>query len=461
MTTDTDIAAVLAEQMDVRRKSVGMAAGVVSPEGRRVVSRGVVERGGSVPVDGSTAFELASLGKVFTGLLLADMMRRGEVRLTDPVDTLLPAGMMAPAWRGRRLTLVDLATHTAGLPAHPPDAPTLDDPRLAAYSVDQLLRSFCDYTLTRPPGAWEYGNWDIAVLGQLLARRAGVDFETLVEQRITRPLGMANTAIERTETLGLSSSHSADLAVMPRLRTGSLAPAGGFVSSADDVLTLASALLELTPSPFGDVLEAMISTRRPIRPSLGKMLKDNWRLMLRMIFSPPKGSRPPVRFFTSAEAGLAWFIFRKGDREMIVHDGGAPGCSASLAIDRRARTAVVVLSNTGINIYDVSRHLLWHDYPLSRTRTEVRVAPSVLDRYVGTYQIPGGPAFGIRRGNGRLTLAFPVVGTLVLRAENDHEFFMPELDFEIRFAADGPIRELVMQPGRGQPSVPVPKVAGT
>jgi serine-type D-Ala-D-Ala carboxypeptidase/endopeptidase len=458
MMTDAQIAALLADQIEVRRKSVGMVAGVVSAEGRRVVAHGVTARN-SAPVDGGTAFELASVSKVFTGLLLADMVRRGEVALTDPVAKYLPHGMTAPSWRGRQITLLDLVTHASGLPAHPPDAPTLDDPRLEAYSVERLFQALSTFTLTRPIGTWEYGNWDVAVLGHVLALRAGTSFETLVEQRITRPLGMANTAITRTASMRLSSSHSADLTLVPRLGLGSLAPAGAFVSTADDLLTLASALLGLTPSPLAGLLDVMTATRRRIRPSVGRMLKDNWRLMLRMIVSPPKGARRPVRYFTGGEAGPGVFIWWKGTREMLVHDGGAPGCSASLAIDRQARTAVVVLSNTGVNIFDLSRHLLWNDFPLGRTRTEVRVAPAVLDRYVGTYRLGDFPPFGIRRsGDGRLTIAFPVMGDLVLRAENDYEFFVPEIDVEFRFAADGPITELLMRPMRALPMVPVPKV---
>jgi len=246
---------------------------------------------------------------------------------------------------------------------------------------------------------------------------------------------------------------------MPRLRLGALAPAGCIVSSANDMLTLAAALLELTPSPLAGLLDAMTKERRATQPSFLRIAAENWRMMLRMIVARPEGLRPPNRFFTGADAGLACFIFRKGDREMIAHDGTALGCSSSFVIDRRTRTAAVVLSNTGVIIHDVSRHLLWNDYPLSRTRTEVPVAPAVLDRYVGTYQVStGGPSFGIKRGNGRLTLTFPVFGPLVLRAENDHEFFLPELDCEIRFAATGPIRELVMQPGQAFPSFPVPRI---
>jgi CubicO group peptidase (beta-lactamase class C family) len=340
----------------------------------------------------------------------------------------------------------------------PPDAPTLTDPALAGYSVDRLVRAFCDYTLTRPPGRWEYSNWDTSLLGHLLARRIGMDFEAAIEQRVTRPLGLTSTAVEPTRSMRMPVSHSADLTVMPRLRMGAFAPAGGFMSTADDMLTLAAALLELTSSPLAGLLDVMTATRRPIRPSLVRILRDNWRTALRMIFSPPEGMRSAVRYFSGAEAGLAWFIFKKGRREMIVHDGGAPGSQGSLAIDRQARTAVVVLSNTGINIHDVARHVLWPDYPLSRARTEVNVATSALDRYIGTYQVAKGPAFGITRGNGRLTLTFPVWGPLVLRAENDHDFFLPELDCEIRFAAGGVIREMVMQPGRGWPSFPIPKV---
>jgi len=248
--------------------------------------------------------------------------------------------------------------------------------------------------------------------------------------------------------------------VMPRLRLGAIAPAGGVVSSANDMLTLAAALLELTPSPLAGLLDVLTKERRPTSPSFARIVRENWRMMLRMMVARPEGAQPASRFFSGADAGLACFIFRKGNREMIIHDGASLSSSASLAIDRRTRTAVIVLSNTGIFIHDMSRHLLWSDYPLSRTRTEVQVAPAILDRYVGTYQMPGGgPALGIKRGNGRLMLSFPVFGALVLRAENDHEFFLPELDCEIRFATGGPIRELVMQPGRAFPSFPVPRIS--
>ena len=459
MTSQSAIQAVLADQIDVRGKSVGMVVGMVSPEGRPVVSHGATVQGGPVP-DADVAFELASLTKVFTATLLAEMVGKGEVSLDDSVARHMPAECKMPTWNGQAITLRDLATHTSGLPPQPPDVPTLDDPRLATYSVDQLFHACSNFQLTRPIGSqWEYGNWDFAVLGHVLAHRARVDFETLVEQRITGPLGMTSTALQRTGSMRLATVHNADREPLSRLALGAIEPAGGMVSSANDMLTFASALLGLGPSPFTGVLETMVGTRRPMRPSLGRMLRDNWPLMLRMILSPPTAADRPVRYFSGAESGLAWFILKQGTREMVVHDGGAPSCSASLAIDPVTRTAVIVLSNTGINIHDVSRHLLWPDYPLSRTRHEVRPPVAELTRYVGTYQIPKGPAFRIKPGRDRLTIAFPVVGDLVFRAESSDTFFVPEMDFEFRFTAHGPVREVIVRPGRSQPSVPVPRVA--
>ena len=71
--THAEIAALLADQIDVRQKSVGIVVAIVSPEGRRVIPYGLVQRGGAAPVDGRTPFDLASIGKVFTGLLFADI----------------------------------------------------------------------------------------------------------------------------------------------------------------------------------------------------------------------------------------------------------------------------------------------------------------------------------------------------------------------------------------------------
>ena len=155
---DADIRHMLAERI-AARQDVGIVVGLIEPKGRHVIAHGSMAEGDARPVDGDTLFEIASVTKVFTTLLLADMVRRGEVALDDPVAKFLPPGVTVPE-RGRAITLEDLATHTSGLPRMPTNfAPSDATNPYADYSVAQLYAFLSGYTLTRDVGAqYEYSN---------------------------------------------------------------------------------------------------------------------------------------------------------------------------------------------------------------------------------------------------------------------------------------------------------------
>jgi CubicO group peptidase (beta-lactamase class C family) len=110
--SDADIRAILADRIDVQHQGVGIVVGVIDPTGRRVVAYGNMAKGGK-PVDADTVFEIGSVSKVFTSLLLADMVQRGEVALTDPFSKYLPPNVKMPERGGKKITLVDLSTHTS------------------------------------------------------------------------------------------------------------------------------------------------------------------------------------------------------------------------------------------------------------------------------------------------------------------------------------------------------------
>ena len=457
--TDDEIRHLLDDQIDVQQKSAGMVIGMISPAGRRVVSHGSTSLPDGRPVDGDTAFELASVTKVFTALLLTDMVAKGEAALDDPVAKYLPAGVTVPTRKGRQITLVDLATHTSGLPPFPPDLPALDDPAAPGYSVERLYSSLSAYQLTRDIGAeWEYGNFDMALLGHALARRAGTDYESLVRARITGPLGMSRTStVETSLGRNVVVSHNSDLRPTPRLALGALAPAGAMFSSANDLLTLLGACLGLVASPLAGALQAMARTRRPMRPPMLAMVRRYWRVMLQMAFSRRRQPRTPPRVFSRAEQALGWLILGRGAGEIVGHDGAAPACAASIAYDAAARAGVVVLSNAGVMVSDIARHLLWRESPLARPRKEVTLAPAVLDRYVGDYQSSASPVFRVLRDDDRLFIRLPYIGSLPLRAESEHDFYVPELQFEFVFDwdAQGRVEEMLFAPGRGSPGLPL------
>jgi len=113
---DSEIHQILVDRIDVQHQSVGIVVGVIGPGGRRVIAYGHLEKDDSRPLNGDTIFEIGSETKVFTSLLLFDRVQRGEVALSDPVAKHLPSGTKMPERNGRSITLVDLATHTSGLP---------------------------------------------------------------------------------------------------------------------------------------------------------------------------------------------------------------------------------------------------------------------------------------------------------------------------------------------------------
>src|SRR5262245_22381145 len=180
-----EIDELLRDRIDEQRRSPCTVVGIVSPAGRHILARGRLAADDERAPDGDTVFEVGSVTKVFTALLLAEMAQRGEVALADPVARFLPEGVTAPEWKGRPITLVDLATHTSGLPLWPSNAAPNAAGNLPDYSELELYDFLATHALAREPGAqWEYSNLGFGLLGHALALRAEQDYAELVRARI-------------------------------------------------------------------------------------------------------------------------------------------------------------------------------------------------------------------------------------------------------------------------------------
>jgi CubicO group peptidase (beta-lactamase class C family) len=251
---DRDIQKILVEEIDIRKRSLGMVVGIISPEGRHTVAYGRLDHGDSRKLDGDTVFEVCSLTKVFTSLLLADMVRRGEVALGDPVAKYLRAGVKLPERNGKSITLVDLATDTSGLPFMPVDLPPSEEFGSAArYSEQQLFAFLATYELPRDiDSKWEYSNLGTGLLGRALANRASTGFEELLRTRVTAPLGLKSTAITVSPEMRarLAGGHGLSLETTPNMDVPVLPAAGSLYSTANDLLTFLAACMGLKPTPL-------------------------------------------------------------------------------------------------------------------------------------------------------------------------------------------------------------------
>jgi CubicO group peptidase (beta-lactamase class C family) len=411
---DSEVRRILADRVDLHRQTVGIVAGVIDPAGRRVIACGHPDQGDARPLDGDTIFEIGSVTKIFTAVLLADMVRRGEVALDDPISRYLPAGVRAPQRNGRTITLVDLVTHTSGLPRLPANLSPADpkDP-YADYTAQKLEAFLSSYDLPRDPGArFEYSNLGDGLLGYLLARRAGTSYETLVRTRITGPLGMTSTTIVPLpeETRRLAKGHDARLQPVPAWHFDALAGCGALRSSANDMLTLLSAFLGQTTTALAPAMALMPTVRRPTGSAMG-------------------------------DISLGWFISKPGVEEILWHNGGTYGYRSFLGLDPRTRTGVVVLSNayTAAGVDDIGRHLLDPQVPLlarPRTHTEVVLDPAVFDSYVGQYQLAPAFVLTITRETNALFAQATGQSRLQIFPEGVRDFFYKAVDAQITFETD-------------------------
>jgi serine-type D-Ala-D-Ala carboxypeptidase/endopeptidase len=285
-----------------------------------VVRDGDVTGGGFGGAGPRTVFQVGSVTKVFTALLLADMAARDEVRLSDPAAHYLPGARNAAS----PVTLADLATHTSGLPRLPGGLfwSALIRPRdpYARYPVSWFRRAARRALRTGSGGSpYAYSNFGYGLLGYLLGRAAGSTYETLVTTRVCGPLGLADT------TFGVPGPSRATKAQghqhgrpVPDWRMGALAGAGALYSTAADLARLLQACLAASDDPasggpLASAIRASLTPRQPI----------------------PGG-----------EIGLAWHQTRRGDHRIIWHNGMTGGFSAMVAFDPDRRLGVAALANS-------------------------------------------------------------------------------------------------------------------
>jgi CubicO group peptidase (beta-lactamase class C family) len=323
------------------RKYLGLAVGVVQPAGRRAFGYGHVTLAGKEVVpDESTVFEIGSITKVFTGLLLADLVREGVVKLDDPAQKHLPKELHLPKRGDREITLLDLATHTSGLPVQPTDllgsvfkTPLADwgNP-YAHYGLAELGKNLAAIKLERDPGGkYAYSNLGAGVLGHALVHAARASsYDHLLVRRITGPLGMRDTLVRlNTEQQERKAPGHGRWGEASAWDFASCEGCGGIRSTVHDMLWFAAASLG---RPKTDLLPSM---RLALEPRRDTGTKDR-------------------------RIGLFWHTLRLpgGGPEVLWHNGGTGGYRSFLGLVPPAGTAVVVLSNSDKGVEDIALEIL-------------------------------------------------------------------------------------------------------
>ncbi|MBL7223402.1 MAG: serine hydrolase [Candidatus Brocadiae bacterium] len=409
---------------------VGVAVGVVDADGTQVFGLGRTKLDGPAP-DGNTVFEIGSITKAFTGILLADRVERGLVAYDDPVAKLLPDGespamrVKVPTRNGKAITLAHLATHISGLPRMPSNfRPTDARNPYIDYTVPLMYEFLTSHKLRRDPGAqYEYSNYGAGLLGHVLARKAGVGYEPLVIDRICRPLGMADTCITLSPRLKarLATGHNVDGDAVANWDIPALAGCGALRSTAKDMLKFLAANMRLAASPLAGAMTASHS--------------------------------PRAKAGSDVSIGLGWHVWHSDG--IVWHNGGTGGYASFAGFVKAKRVGVVLLANTAAygQVTAAGRLLLraltgQKAEPL-KLRPVVRLTPEQLDACVGRYAINDTLTLAVTRHDSRLRAQITGQPTVGIYPESPTRFFYKVAPAQITFTQgkQGRMASLIIHQG--------------
>jgi len=322
----------------------GIIVGVLMPDHtRRYFAYGVRDKTTGARPDGHTLFPIGSVSKGFVAVAAAAQVQFGALSWNDTLANCLPAGTPLSA-DARKITLVQLASHTAGLPRQPNTLKVfvqligyfftgsnfyrdMDGPYVLGY-----LAKFEAPDTIRP----NYSNIGYAYLSHVLELRTGQPACILVESTVLKPLGLQQTSYDPTRLPGWDARAHGYAGDEPRcMRRGSPVPdwqntealrsSVGLYSCAEDLLTFASAHLHGTGDATRDAA-----------------LRDTIQ----------KRADPPP--FSPA---LAWSLDTIDGQTLVYQIGVMAGYTSYLGMDPRHKTAVVVLQNS-VNFTDHVGHKL-------------------------------------------------------------------------------------------------------
>ena len=395
-------------QQDLQKQIVSLVAPYIDSGTLVGVSIGVIKDGDVLEIhlgstgdpkvstpDSNTIYEIGSVSKVFTGILLGDAIARGEVERNQLAQELLPENVTMPSGKKRSVTLIDLSTHRSGLPRLPDNMtnPNGEEP-YRDYDSKLAYEFLNRFKLKREPQALqEYSNFGVGLLGHLLCRKAGLSYEELLADRITGPLGMRDTFVTVPESAKprFAVPHTVDGVKTSTWDFADMPGAGGIRSTTNDMLTFSKACLRSSDTPTGQAMETA------------------WKEYY-------SGGLTEIRM------GLGWHF--GVDRSTHWHNGQTGGFHTMFLVDRKTQKALTVMSNTGSR--DVDRLAMDIDKLLQGKTVEPRTFPvyievpvEKMERFVGKYELAPKLIFTVSVVDRKLMVGLTGQATHQVFAESD------------------------------------------
>jgi CubicO group peptidase (beta-lactamase class C family) len=355
--------------------------------------------------DENTIYEIGSISKVFTGILLAQQVLDGDLKLEDEINNFLPDDIKIPVMGDKEITFGNLTDHTSGLPRMPSNfSPANRHNPYADYTVDQMYESISNYHAVRTVGSeYEYSNIAQGLLGHLLAMNKDLTYEELMVQTIANPLDMNETRIELTQRMkeNFALGHSRGK-VVENWDIPTLAGAGAIRSSTSDLAKFISANLGYMSSSLMEAMELSHQIRHDKADE--------------------------------ASIAMAWHIMKGDKGDIICHGGGTGGYRTFVGFVKETGKGVVLLSNSSEGADDIGYYLLDSGSKLAKFKSDaVDVPKSTLEQFVGLYELQPELKINITRERKQLFGQATGQERFGIYPENDTVFYLTVVDAKIVF----------------------------
>lgn len=397
---------IIKKEVDNGRSS-SIVVGIINHNNQFIICHGNPFDKNEQKANENIIYEIGSITKIFTTIILANMVVKGKLKLSDPVSMYLPDSVKFMEVNGKTITLKHLATHTSGLPRFPQNFIPKDPQNpYADYTISDIYQFLNNFTVKENKGVGEYSNIGMALLANILCGVNNINFESLIMENICKPLDMQNTFINTTKEQQeqFATPYIVADKITKHWDFKAIEGAGAIKSNLVDMLKFLNA--QLTPDSL----------------SLGKAIK------LAHSFQDSTSMR-------NTSIGLGWFINHQYDETIIWHNGSTGGFKSFIGFDVKNQRGVIIMSNSTRNINDIGFHILNHNFKIKEFKKSEFIKLNLKDfsKYEGFYLMESGDTMHLYSKDNSYFLKAEKQGVFEIYPQKGDIFIFDQLPFKLRF----------------------------
>lgn len=385
-------------------KNKAMGSLVIAREGTVLYSRSIgysqINGTEKKPLTMTTRYRIGSITKMFTAVMLLQLVEEGKLKLTDTLDKFFPQIPNAP-----KITIAQLLAHRSGIHDSLLDRNLRPSSKTNPLTKDELLSIIAKGTPDFEPDAKHaYSNSGYTILGLILEKLTGKAYEDALRERITSRVGLKDTYtatgnIDVNKNEALTYMNLGEWKQVPETHPSILFGGGSIIS---------------TPNDLAKFIQALFERKLISQESLNQMktIRDGYGL------------------------GMEPFTF--AGKTFYGHTGGGDNYGAWLAYLPEEKLAVAYTTNAKVYpVADIMNGIIdmYYNKPFQiPTFESVAISPEILDNYVGAYSFPGAPAkFMITRDGETLYAQPPGQSAVPLEATAQDKFKLDGAGIIIEF----------------------------